>query len=79
MLILCFQCVSSSFGPKEFCMHLLDFMMFCSMAQKNSIVNALLMLIQQEVLDKESLSKGLLVCLQNCINENMVNQIVIVD
>lgn len=60
-------------------MHLLDFMMSCSMAQKNSIVNALLMLIQQEVLDKESLSKGLLVCLQNCINKNMVNQIVIVD
>lgn len=60
-------------------MHLLDFMMSCSMAQKNSIVNALLMLIQQEVLDKESLSKGLLVCLQNCINKNMVNQIVTVD
>jgi len=49
------------------------------MAQKNSIVNALLMLIQQEVLDKISLSKRLLVCLENCIRKNMVNQIVIVD
>lgn len=60
-------------------MLLLDFMMSCSMAQKNSIVNALLMLIQQEALDKISLSKGLLICLENCIHKNMVNQIVIVD
>ncbi|KAG1960440.1 WD repeat-containing protein [Pimephales promelas] len=60
-----------SLGPNEFCMLLLDFMMSCSMAQKNSIVNALLMLIQQEVLDKISLSKRLLVCLENCIRKNM--------
>lgn len=65
------SCISSSLGPKEFGMHLLDFMMSCSMAQKNGIINALLVLIQQEVLDKKSLSKGLLVCLQNCIHKNM--------
>ncbi|KAK7170273.1 hypothetical protein R3I94_000489 [Phoxinus phoxinus] len=65
------SCISTSLGPKEFCMLLLDFMMSCSMAQKNKIVNALLMLIQQEVLDKISLSKGLLVCLENCIHKTM--------
>lgn len=44
------------------------------MAQKRSILNALLLLIQQEVLSKESLSRALLVCLQNCIHSNMVNE-----
>ncbi|XP_051552180.1 WD repeat-containing protein 97 [Myxocyprinus asiaticus] len=63
--------ISGSLSPKEFCMHLLDFMACCSMAEKHSILNALLMLVQQEVLDKESLSKGLLVCLQNSIHKNM--------
>ncbi|XP_067306406.1 uncharacterized protein [Pseudorasbora parva] len=65
------NCISHSLGPKEFGVHLLDFMMSCSMTQKNGIMKALLMLIQQEVLDKESISKGLLVCLQNCIHKNM--------
>ncbi|XP_050971650.1 WD repeat-containing protein 97 isoform X2 [Labeo rohita] len=65
------SCISSSLCPKEFCMHLLDFMMSCSMAQKNSILNALFMLIQQEVFDKKSLGTGLLVCLENCIHKNM--------
>ncbi|XP_059389208.1 WD repeat-containing protein 97 isoform X2 [Carassius carassius] len=65
------SCISSSLCPKEFCKHLLNFMVTCSMAQKNSILNALLMLIQQEVLDKESLSTGLLVCLKNYIHKNM--------
>ncbi|XP_016135531.1 WD repeat-containing protein 97 [Sinocyclocheilus grahami] len=65
------SCISSSLSPKEFCKHLLNFMMTCSMAQKNSILNALRMLIQQEVLDKESLSTGLLVCLENYIYKNM--------
>ncbi|KTF76508.1 hypothetical protein cypCar_00029553, partial [Cyprinus carpio] len=65
------SCISSSLCPKEFCKHLLNFVMTCSMAQKNSILNALRMLIQQEVLDKESLSTGLLVCLENYIHKNM--------
>nr|XP_055062862.1 WD repeat-containing protein 97 isoform X2 [Misgurnus anguillicaudatus] len=64
-------CISSSLNPKDFCLHLLDFMIQCSMAQKQSILNALRLLIQQEVLSKESLSKVLLVCLQNCIHTNM--------
>ncbi|KAF4110969.1 WD repeat-containing protein 97 isoform X2 [Onychostoma macrolepis] len=68
------SCISSSLCPKEFCKHLLNFMMSCSVAQKNSILNALLMLIQQEVLDKESLSTGLLVCLENCIHKNMLRE-----
>lgn len=74
---MCLQCISSSLCPKEFCKHLLNFVMTCSMAQKNSILNALRMLIQQEVIDKESLSTGLLVCLENYIHKNMVNEILI--
>ncbi|XP_057197521.1 uncharacterized protein LOC130558855 isoform X2 [Triplophysa rosa] len=65
------KCISSSLNPKDFCLHLLDFIIRSSMSQKQSILNALLQLIQQEVLSKESLSRALLVCLQNCIHTNM--------
>ncbi|XP_043101540.1 WD repeat-containing protein 97 [Puntigrus tetrazona] len=65
------SCISSSLYPKDFCKHLLNYMMSCAVAQKNGILNSLLMLIQQEVLDKECLSTGLLACLENCIHKNM--------
>lgn len=79
MIFLCLQCISRSLFPSQFCMRLLDFMMSCSMAEKSSIMNAFLVLVQQKVLDKDTLSNKLLLCLKNCIHKNMVNHIVIVE
>nr|XP_017212558.1 WD repeat-containing protein 97 isoform X1 [Danio rerio]XP_021333610.1 WD repeat-containing protein 97 isoform X1 [Danio rerio] len=65
------SCIPRSLVPSQFCLRLLDFMMSCSMAQKSSILNAFLLLVQQKVLNKETLSNELLICLKNCIHKNM--------
>ncbi|TRZ03873.1 hypothetical protein DNTS_027891 [Danionella cerebrum] len=65
------SCISSSVSPREFCSLLCDFMVSCSMTQKQSVLKALLMLLQQQVLDNEALCNRLHVCLQSCVHKHM--------